>query len=388
MMQSLRSSGSHADRPDADLTAEFDADDYRHERYLGTSRRSRALTGYYAVKPLIPRGIQLALRRRYARRQAARAFPAWPIEPVLVNASHAEIRERLRTSAAAAIPLVGYWPRPYRAASVLTHDVEGPEGISNIGRILEIERRHGLVSSWNFVAEDYPIPEGVFDLIRAAGGEIGLHGIKHDGKLFQSRARFEADLPKIHAYMARWDAVGFRSPATHRRAEWMHELGCLYDSSFPDTDPFEPQPGGCCSILPFMFGDVVELPLTLVQDHTLWEILQHKSIRLWREKATWIIANHGLVNVNTHPDYFTGPRRLEMYDEFLAFLASQPNCWRALPREVAAWWRARAPLRCDADNTGRIEGDHDGRAGIWLARELDGTISFETASDVHASIFA
>ena len=110
--------------------------------------------------------------------------------------------------------------------------------------------------------------------IRAKGCEIGLHGIKHDCKLFESRASFEAELPKIHRYLREWQAVGFRSPATHRNADWMPELGCLYDSSFPDTDPFEPQGGGCCSIFPFFLGDLVELPITLVQDHTMLEILR------------------------------------------------------------------------------------------------------------------
>ena len=66
----------------------------------------------------------------------------------------------------------------------------------------------------------------------------------------------------------------------HRNADWMPELGCLYDSSFPDTYPFEPQAGGCCSIFPFFLGDLVELPITLVQDHTMWEILRHDAMDL------------------------------------------------------------------------------------------------------------
>ena len=95
-------------------------------------------------------------------------------------------------------------------------------------------------------------------------------------------------LPKIHRYLDEWGAVGFRSPATHRNADWMPRLGVLYDSSFPDTDPFEPQAGGCCSIFPFFLGDMVELPITLVQDHTMWEILQHPGIDLWLQKSDWI----------------------------------------------------------------------------------------------------
>ena len=177
------------------------------------------------------------------------------------------------SSGAERLPTIANWPDGKRFAAILTHDVEGPLGVANVRKVIEIERRHGFVSSWNFVAEWYPIEDGLFDHIRAAGGEIGLHAIKHDCKLFESRANFEAELPAIHRYLAEWDAVGFRSPATHRNADWMPELGALYDSSFPDTDPFEPQGGGCCSILPYFLDDLVELPITLVQDHTLWEIL-------------------------------------------------------------------------------------------------------------------
>ena len=185
--------------------------------------------------------------------------------------------------------------------------------------------------------------------------------------------KFDADLPKIHDYLKRWDAVGFRSPATHRNAEWMHELGCLYDSSFPDTDPFEPQPGGCCSIFPFFFGDVVELPITLVQDHTLFEILRARSVDQWVRKSSWIIRNHGLINLITHPDYLDTCERLALYDEFLGYLERQHAGWHALPRDVAGWWKARDDLGCehnDGDGA-RIVGDAEAPATVAWARLLD-----------------
>jgi hypothetical protein len=62
----------------------------------------------------------------------------------------------------------------------------------------------------------------------------------------------------IRQYANRWGAVGYRSPATHRRWEWMPLLGFEYDSSYPDTDPFEPQPGGCCTWLPYFNDGLVE----------------------------------------------------------------------------------------------------------------------------------
>src|SRR5918992_2776415 len=120
---------------------------YLYERYAGSDGRSRLLNAYYRLKPLLPRRAQLALRRAYAPRQAARPFPAWPIERVLLDRRDRLIRERLRETGRDRLPVVGFWPDGRRFASILTHDVEGPAGIENIPRLLEIEQRHGLVSS-------------------------------------------------------------------------------------------------------------------------------------------------------------------------------------------------------------------------------------------------
>jgi SAM-dependent methyltransferase len=342
---------------------------FLEERYHGEDAgRSRALSAYYAVKPLVPRRLQLAMRRRYAKRQARTEFPCWPIEPLLVERHRKRLLETLEERRDGRLPTIANWPGGRRFAAILTHDVEGPSGVARVPEIIELERRHGLVSSWNFVAEWYPLDTGLLDHVRAAGCEVGLHAIKHDCKLFSSRANFEAELPAIHRYLDEWDAVGFRSPATHRNADWMPELGALYDSSFPDTDPFEPQAGGCCSILPYFLGNLVELPITLVQDHTLWEILREETIDLWTRKSEWIADNGGLINLIVHPDYLDTPARLRMYEEFLEYLAAQPDCWHALPREVAAWWRLRDGLRCVEDERGaRVVGEGAERAAIAWA---------------------
>jgi peptidoglycan/xylan/chitin deacetylase (PgdA/CDA1 family) len=356
----------------------FDDSDTRHyleERYRGAERsRSKVMSAYYAAKPMLPRRLQLAMRRLYAKRQARTPFPRWPIEPLLVERRDAELRAALVDSGSDRIPTIAHWPEGRPFAAILTHDVEGPRGVANVQRIIEVERRHGFRSSWNFVAEWYPIPDGLFDEVRAKGCEVGLHGVKHDCKLFESRESFERELPAIHSYLGNWDAAGFRSPATHRNPDWMPELGALYDSSFPDTDPFEPQSGGCCSILPFFIGDLVELPITLVQDHTLWEVLRRESIELWTEKSDWLIANGGLINLITHPDYLDTPGRIRMYDEYLEYLAGQENGWYALPREVAAWWLTRAGLRIDEQgDEPKIEGEGAERAAIaWVSDSGDG----------------
>ncbi|HEX4305090.1 MAG TPA: hypothetical protein VHZ54_03560 [Solirubrobacterales bacterium] len=350
---------------------------YLEERYRDDDgERSRAMSAYYALKPLMPRRLQIAMRRAYAKRQAAAEFPRWPIEPLLVERRQAELRTEAEERRGP-VPLIADWPGGHGFAAVLTHDVEGPSGVERVREVIELERRHGFVSSWNFVAEWYPIPAGLRDEVREAGCEVGLHSVKHDGKLFENRATFESELPGIHRYLAEWDVDGFRSPATHRNAAWMPELGARYDSSFPDTDPFEPQGGGCCSVLPFFLDDMVELPITLVQDHTLWEILRRDTIDLWREKSEWLAANGGLVNIIIHPDYLDTPARMRMYEEYLEHLADlcrRHHGWAALPREVADWWRLRAGLSCVETAVGaRLEGPGADRAAlVWAEPDGEG----------------
>jgi peptidoglycan/xylan/chitin deacetylase (PgdA/CDA1 family) len=365
----------------------IDPEDLLLERYCRRTTRAGWLAMYYRLKPALPRSLQLRMRRLYARRLRRRhesggGFPQWPIEPILVQRLEAHLRRRLHETGADRLPLVGFWPHGHRFAFVLTHDVEGPRGLAHVPRILDLERRHGVVSCWNLVGHDYPIDRHVVDAIRAAGGEIGLHGLRHDGRLFASRRAFERELPGIHERMAAWGAEGFRSPSTLRNAAWMRELPVEYDSSFPDTDPFEPQPGGCCSILPFLLGQVVELPITMVQDHTLFDILGESDIGLWRRKAAWIARHGGLVTVLVHPDYMLDDERMRRYEELLSFLGSLEGGWHTLPRDVARWWRQRAALDAALLRGEMIEEAALTTAGATLAwaRERDGDIIIEPGS--------
>lgn len=200
--------------------------------------------------------------------------------------------------------------------------------------------------------------ESLLAELRQRGFEVGVHGLKHDGTLFLSRARFEESARRINHYLHQWGAVGFRSPLTHRNPEWMQLLDIEYDSSFFDTDPYEPMPGGTMSIWPFFCGRFVELPYTLPQDHTLLVILGHRTPQLWLDKVHFIAQWGGMALVNVHPDYMRDPTQLAIYQTFLGQMAARidrrrtaPRAertevsaggWCALPRDVARWWRTRA----------------------------------------------
>jgi hypothetical protein len=329
----------------------FDPDELvmnlRSERYTRLQRsgrkslRSGARRGYYALRPLIPRGIQIALRRAFTRLQtrSGDVFPRWPAEPALHDLS-SFVLACVADAAGQPVPYLRPWPNGHEWALVLTHDVETAVGRDAIGRIRAVEEALGYRSSWNLVPERYTVNDALVADLTGSGNEVGVHGLRHDGRDLASLRTLRRRLPQMRAWAERWRAVGFRSPATHRRWEWMPMLGFDYDSSYPDTDPYEPIPGGCCSWLPFFNQGQIELPITLPQDHTLFVILR-QSARVWLEKADFLRRREGMALLIVHPDYMLDHERLEAYEQFLDAFRNDPTAWKALPREVSAWWRRR-----------------------------------------------
>jgi hypothetical protein len=315
---------------------------------LGRDARSAALRAYYRLRPLIPRRAQIAARRVYSRAQATNEFPRWPIEPSLHD-----LYDFLFASVAALVdepvPFLAPWPGPYRWAFVLSHDVETADGYGLIKLLRGIEADRDYRSAWYFVPKNHSADaDRVLDGLRADGCEIGVHGLYHDGR---DIAKIDERLPQIGRYATDWNAVGFRSPATLRDWHAMARLPFEYDSSYSDTAPYEPQPGGCGSLLPYMIGPVVELPITLPQDHTLFEILGGAD-DIWRTKARFIRERGGMALVLTHPDYAANDKLRQGYSDLLGEFHDDETAWKVLPREVSGWW-----LRRSASRPSRAEGD-------------------------------
>jgi hypothetical protein len=183
--------------------------------------------------------------------------------------------------------------------------------------------------------------------LKRLGFEIGAHGLCHDGRLFRSLDNFRRLAPRLEELAREHNLRGFRSPSTLRRFEWIQQLDFDFDSSFADTDPYEPQPGGCCSVFPFFLGSMVELPYTLPQDHTFLHLLRREALPVWAAKSRWIASFGGMVLTLVHPDYYGKRPYLDEYEELLKQLGDIEGAWRALPSQVAAWWRKRAQLRLE-----------------------------------------
>jgi hypothetical protein len=351
--------GSVWSERDGAVMLPFDPDEvcfnYRSERYLellvhaDRVRRQRVMAGaYYRVRGVLPRATQIWLRRRYSRLQARTPFPRWPVETALHDFFDAFVG-LLGELAGAPVPTIAAWPNGRRWAMVLTHDVETAAGVAAIEPVLELEREFGFRSCWNFVPDRYPLRESVIHDLRAEGFEVGVHGLRHDGR---DLAEIDRRLPAIRAAAARWHATGFRAPSMHRDWELMPRLRFDYDSSYPDTDVFEPHPGGCCTWLPFFNQGLVELPLTLAIDHTLFVILGRRDGSDWIKKASFLRERGGMAQIVTHPDYLVSPRIMGAYRQLLEHFAQDETVWNALPGEVSAWWRDREASRIEATAAG------------------------------------
>lgn len=355
---------------------------------------------FYTIKPLIPRSVQIALRRQIAKYKRKKYAHIWPIDP----------------RAGEAPPGWPGWPDGKQFALVLSHDVDTRKGYDNVLKLAELEEGLGFRSSFNFVPERYgKISLDLLDELRRRGFDVAVHGLKHDGKLFLSKRVFDRRAERINAYLAEWGTRGFTSPSMHHNLGWLTKLDIDYSISTFDTDPFEPQPDGVRTIFPFPVykkgvqcsvssvlnssppssssrapcavhrapffnassasntsnatnasnainpsnsvnapsasNALFELPSTLPQDSTLFIVLQEKTIDIWVRKLDWVAEKGGMVLFNTHPDYMAfngnlpGPEQypVQYYIDFLEYAQNYyPNQYHnALPSKIAAFFRRR-----------------------------------------------
>jgi peptidoglycan/xylan/chitin deacetylase (PgdA/CDA1 family) len=280
------------------------------------------------------------MRRLYYR--GMRVPGLWPIDHRYVSFLWEILRQVLVQGGYQEILIKYFWPDHRRFAFILTHDVETALGQDFIPFVADLEENLGFRSLFNFVPERYKLNYRLIDDLRRRGFEVGIHGLRHNGKLFDSESTFIQNAARINKHLKEWKAMGFRAELTLRQPEWMQALEIEYDLSFFDTDPFEPVPGGTMSIWPFFLGHFVELPYTLVQDYTLSAIFCENSPRLWLEKVDFIKKYHGMALVVTHPDYLKSKPDWYLYYEFLIEMKKHDSYWHALPGEIAKWWRSRA----------------------------------------------
>jgi hypothetical protein len=369
----------------------------RCERYLAPSKgqppmfsvRSFKRIAYYSARPLMP----VAFRKHIQRFELLKGwehipFPAWPVDRTVESVMDRLVALSLTARGVKRVPFIWFWPDGRSSCVIMTHDVEERTGLEFCKCLMDINDEVGIKSSFQIIPEKrYECSSALLKQIRDRGFEINIHDLNHDGNLFKERDEFLRRAESINHYGREMEASGFRSGCLYRNQDWYDALNFSYDMSVPNVAHLDPERGGCCTIMPFFIGKILELPVTTTQDYTLFNILDDYAITLWIRQIEMIRMRNGLISFIIHPDYVRGEREQNIYRALLAHLSrlrSEANLWMTLPGEVDRWWRARSKMHLVSEG-GRwvIKGEGSHRARVGIAT-LDGEkVKYSVADEFH-----
>ncbi len=363
-------------------------DNLRYELYSQEASSVADTTmarAYYLVRPLLSVAIRKHIQRWYFRGWDRLAFPHWPVDTTVETMFEQIMLLSLRAQAVDQIPFVWFWPEGATSCAIMTHDVETAMGVRSCPYFMDMEDSFGIKASFQIVPEErYEVSDDFLNSIRERGFEVVVHDLNHDGHLFREKAEFLRRAIKINSYGRRFGASGFRAAVLYRKQQWFDALDFSYDMSVPNVARLDPQRGGCCTVMPYFVGKILELPVTTTQDYTLFNIFNDYSIDLWKKQINLIMEKHGLISFIVHPDYVGRSRERGAYKALLAHLADlrkHKGVWIATPGEVDRWWRQRAEMKLVKDELGwRIEGPGSERARVAYASQKDGRIRYTCSS--------
>ena len=390
----LHDAGEHVVTTSSSIQLPFNpvqvVDNLRCERYVGkpaSDDKSLSVNElcrrlYYTMRPAMPVSVRRPLQKLYFRVRSQSAFPTWPVDRTVENISEQLLILSMKARKLTRIPFIWFWPEGAHSCAVLTHDVETTAGVDFCQQLMDLNDSFAIKTSFQLVPEKrYPIPQQLLDSIGYRGFELNVHDLNHDGYLFSDRQEFLTRVRRINQYARQFGASGFRSAVMYRNIDWYDAFDFSYDMSIPNVAHMDPQKGGCCTVLPFFIGRILELPTTTTQDYTLFHIFNDYSLRLWKEQISLIRQKHGLISFIIHPDYIIDKKARSVYSQLLCYLAelrSSGKVWIALPNEVDQWWRLRRALNVVSDGSSwRIEGKGSERATIAYAELNGGTLTYE-----------
>jgi peptidoglycan/xylan/chitin deacetylase (PgdA/CDA1 family) len=296
------------------------------EQRAFTDRRplSARLPVSYRIVPGRARAIIASAIGRWNRRHVDRwaAFPGWPID------LSADVLDDLRDGAASP------GPPALRAPVLLTHDIDSPEGLTNlVAGFLPLEEAVGARSTSYVVPCAWRLDHGLIGDVIARGHEVGVHGYDHSNTTPFAAADTRARrLDGARSFAERYRASGYRAPSLLRTRALLRDVGrrYRYDSSIPTSGGLFPTANnGCASARPFLVEGTVELPVTLPRDGTL-KFLGYgpdDMLEMWIDCAELVARSRGIVVLLTHCEQrFSGHRRaLDAYRRFLECLRDRSD---------------------------------------------------------------
>ena len=353
----------------------------RCEKYLenGNGAGSNSIlnrsvrAAYYTVRPAMPIQVRKHLQRYSLRGWDKREFPRWPVETSVESAFETAMRLILKTQGLNEVPFIWFWPDGAQACALMTHDVEALDGRDFCDQLMDIDDSYGIKASFQVVPESrYEVSPAYLEGIRRRGFEVNVHDFNHDGNLYSDYEEFRRRAARIEKYRRSFGARGFRAGILYRNINWFDLLHFEYEMSVPNVAHLDPQHGGCCTTFPYFIGDMLEIPVTMTQDYSLFNILRHYKLDLWEMQMDAVRRKHGVMSFIIHPDYIRNEPEQKVYRSLLARLAElrkTAGVWMPLPGELNQWWRERSWMKLVRNGGGwEIEGDGKVRARIAHAR--------------------
>ncbi|HKW64936.1 MAG TPA: hypothetical protein VJN89_20440 [Candidatus Acidoferrum sp.] len=337
---------------------------------------------YYYLRPFTNQTVRKQVQKFHARNWKKRAFPQWPVDTTVENVFETVLLMSMKAGGLERVPFVWFWPNGSNSCLTMTHDVETKAGRDFCPALMDLDDAFGIKGAFGIVPEKrYEVPKDLLESMQSRGFEVVVQDLYHDGRLFDDKQEFLRRAKIINHYGREFSAAGFRAAVLYRKPEWYDALDFAFDMSFPNVAPLDPQQGGCCTVMPFFIGDMLEIPVTTVQDYTLFHVLNERSIELWKAQTDLILKKNGLLSFIVHPDYVLRPDTLAVYKQLLGHLQGlreKTPIWCALPSEINAWWRARNKMSVVRDGASwRIVGEGCERAVLAYAKNVDGKIAYE-----------
>jgi peptidoglycan/xylan/chitin deacetylase (PgdA/CDA1 family) len=302
----------------------------------------RLLTGLPVPYTLAPK----RLRNFYMRRREGHEnltfcdkLPLDALRFVLVTAIEDLLDKRLRRKT---------W-NGKRYACIVTHDIESRKGLQKAKHVKKLEEKYNVPSAWYIPSKRYKLDlETIKEL--ANYGEIGAHDTKHDGKLAQlPKQRL---IKRLHEAKQTLEKIinrsvdGFRAPLLQQRLKIIQAL-CkteyVYDTSIPTWEPKHPETmrrHGIGTMHPMNIDGIVEIPVTLPQDHQMIHALgmsPRQTVEAWVKLMKESEGMGGLCVFLTHPDYeLARSENLNMYEDLLNAVTGNSEACITLPKEAVS----------------------------------------------------
>lgn len=239
-------------------------------------------------------------------------------------------------------------PKTGKVRFLLTHDVDSLEGLTKARALKRLEEKYDLPSAWYIPSKHYKLNPTAIKAL-ADHGEVGAHDTKHDGKLLfttQPQATRRLQEAKTVIETASGTQVsGFRAPLLQHNLRILQAVktaGYCYDSSVPAWEPKHPatmKPHGLGTTFPFHIDGLVEIPVTLPQDHqmlTVSGMTRKEAVQFWFGLVDLIKALGGVCVLLVHPDYDFANLQNGSYEEILTRIVADANLEATLPSRVAA----------------------------------------------------